>query len=339
MLAIPIQHHGAADTLVPADLPRPQPGPHDVLVRVHAAGVNRLDLLLREGRVFQVPLPRIPGTDFAGTIVEVGTEVPPTRVGERVFAAPILSCGACAHCRAGEENLCEQSGTVGSTIDGGYAQYVRLPARNAVPLPAALDFVAGASFALTYATAAAMLRRGRLAKGETVLVLGANGGLGYAAVELAHLAGARVIAASRDAAAAAALRAAGATDVVAPGPRLAEAVRALTGGRGAELVFEHVGAVTFGPSLAALAVGGRLVLGGVTTGTEAPLDLKAVFTKRLEILGCRGSGRRDLDRVLELVARGALRPRVDRVLPLAEAAQAHRSLESGGILGKIVLTA
>jgi 2-desacetyl-2-hydroxyethyl bacteriochlorophyllide A dehydrogenase len=338
MLAIPIQRHGAADTLVAADLPRPQPGPRDVLVRVHAVGVNRLDLLLREGRVFQVPLPRVPGTDFAGEIVAVGAEVPQARIGERVFAAPILSCGECAHCRAGEDNLCAQFGTVGSTIDGGYAQFVRLPARNAVPLPPALDFVTGASFALTYATAAAMLRRGRLAEGETVLVLGANGGLGYAAVELARLAGARVIAASRDAAAADALREAGATDVVAPGPQLAETVRSLTDGRGADLVFEHVGAATFAPSLAALAVGGRLVLAGVTTGTEAPLDLKAVFTRRLEILGCRGSGRRDLDRVLELVARGALRPRVDRVLPLEEAAQAHRWLESGGLLGKIVLT-
>lgn len=339
MLAIQIQQYGTADTLVAVDVPRPLPGPHDVLVRVDAVGVNRLDLLLREGRVFQVPLPRIPGTDFCGEIVAVGAEVPQERVGERVFAAPILACGECAHCRAGEDNLCEHFGTVGSTIDGGYAQYVRLPARNAVPLPAGMDAIAGASFGLTYATAAAMLRRGRLAEGETVVVLGANGGLGYAAVELARVAGARVIAVTRDAAAASSLRAAGAMAVVAPGAGLAEAVRALTAGHGADLVFEHVAAATFADSLAALRVGGRLVLGGVTTGTEATLDLKAVFTKRLEILGCRGSGRRDLDRVVDLVACGALRPNVHQVLPLTEAGRAHRTLESGGILGKIILTA
>lgn len=339
MLAIQILRYGAPDALVAADVPRPDPGPRDVLVRVHATGVNRLDLLLREGRVFQVPLPRIPGTDVCGEIVAVGAEVPRERIGERVFAAPILSCGTCARCLAGNDNLCEQSGTVGSTIDGGYAQYVRLPARNAVRLPDGLDAVIGASFGLAYATAAAMLRRGRLAAGESVLVLGANGGLGYAAVELARLQGAQVIAVSRDASAQQALRAAGAAAVVAPGPGLSDAVRALTGGRGVDLAFEHVAAATFAQSLASLKVDGRLVLGGVTSGLEAMLDLKAVFTKRLEILGCRGSGRQDLDRVVDLVASGALRPQVHRVLPLAEAAQAHRWLESGGIVGKLVLTA
>lgn len=338
MLAIQIRQYGPADTLVLADVPRPQPGPQDVLVRVQATGVNRLDLLLREGRVFQVPLPRIPGTDFCGDIVAVGAEVPQHRIGQRVFAAPILSCGSCPHCLAGDDNLCERFGTVGSTIDGGYAQYVCLPARNALPLPEGLDPVAGASFGLTYATAAAMLRRGRLAAGETVVVLGANGGLGYAAVELAQRAGAQVIAVARDASATSALRDAGAAAVVAPGPQLPESVRALTAGQGADLVFEHVAAATFAHSLAALKAGGRLVLGGVTTGTEAPLDLKAVFTRRLEILGCRGSGRQDLDRVLDLFARGALRPHVHQVLPLEQAAHAHRLLESGAILGKIILT-
>jgi len=110
---------------------------------VHAAGVNRLDLLLREGKVFQVPLPRVPGTDFAGEIIAVGSEVRHRHVGERVFAAPILSCGHCAQCLWGEDNLCQKFGTIGSTIDGGYAEYARIPARNAVPLPEGMDCVGG----------------------------------------------------------------------------------------------------------------------------------------------------------------------------------------------------
>ncbi|VVE88617.1 alcohol dehydrogenase catalytic domain-containing protein [Pandoraea bronchicola] len=338
MLAVRIDQYGPADSLGIVDVPPPVPGPTDVLVRVRAIGVNRLDLLLRDGNIFQVPLPRIPGTDFSGQIVALGDAVLDRKVGEHVFAAPILSCGTCAHCLRGEDNLCRQFGTVGSTIDGGYAEYVSLPARNAVPLPEGMDAVAGASFGLTYATAAAMLRRGRLSAGESVLVLGANGGLGYAAVELARCAGATVIAVSRDSHANERLLKLGAAAVVAPGPNMANDVRALTQGRGVDMVFEHVAAATFEQSLASLAMDGRLVLGGVTTGTQAPLDLKAIFTKRLEILGCRGSGRIDLDRVLEHMARGELSPHVHQVLPLEQAAEAHRMLESSEVFGKIMLT-
>jgi len=338
MLAVRIDRYGPAESLSIVDAPIPELSAHDVLVRVRATGVNRLDLLLREGKVFQVPLPRIPGTDFAGEIVAVGSEVDDRHVGERVFAAPILSCGQCTHCLQGEDNLCQKFGTVGSTIDGGYAEYARIPARNAVPLPGNMDWVSGASFGLTYATAAAMLRRGRLAAGEAVLVLGANGGLGFAAVELAHALGTRVIAVNRGPERGAELRRIGADAVVEPGPQMAQAARELTGGNGVDLVFEHVGAATFEHSIASLALNGRLVLGGVTTGTQAPLSLLAVFSKRLEILGCRGSGRKDMDRVLDLVSRGAVRPQVQKVLPLEHAIEAHRLLESGGLLGKIVLT-
>lgn len=337
MLAVRIDRYGPPETLYVGQAPTPTPGPNDVLVRVRAVGVNRLDLLLREGEVFRIPLPRIPGTDFAGEIVAVGEQVSPERIGERIFAAPILSCGHCEHCARGDDNLCGQFGTLGSTIDGGYAEYVRLPARNAVPLPAAMDWIAGASFALTYATAAAMLRRGRLQAGESVLVFGANGGLGHAAVELAREAGARVIAVARAASARAGLIARGAHAVVEPGPGLIDAVREATGGRGADLAFEHVGAATFEQALAALAMDGRLVLGGVTTGSEATLDLKAVFQKRLEVLGVRGSGRRDLDAVLALAARGRVNPHIAHVLPLAQALDAQRLLAQG-LFGKIVLT-
>ena len=338
MFAAQIDRYGSHEVLRVGDVPTPSPGPHDVLVRVHAMGVNRLDLLLREGKVFKVPLPRIPGTDFAGEIVALGSHVSDRHIGERVFAAPILSCGHCNHCLHGEDNLCRDFGTVGSTIDGGYAEFAKLPSRNAVPLPAGMDWVVGASFGLTYATASAMLRRGRLNVGESVLVLGANGGLGHAAVELAYISGAHVIAVSRDAGAKAALFKRGASAVIPFDETMSETVRELTKGRGVDLVFEHVGATTFEQSLASLAMDGRMVLGGVKTGTEAKIDLMTVFTKRLEVLGCRGSGRRDLDCVLDLVSRGLVKPHIQHVLPLEKAAEAHRLLEAKGILGKIVLT-
>jgi len=338
MFAVRIDRYGPPEVLSAVDIPTPTPGPHEVLVRIHAIGVNRLDLLLREGKVFQIPLPRIPGSDFAGEIVALGSQVSDRRIGERVFAAPILSCGHCDHCLRGEDNLCQNFGTVGSTIDGGYAQFVALPSRNAVPLPANLDWAVGASFGLTYATAAAMLRRGRLSPGESVLVLGANGGLGHAAVELAHEMGATVIAVSGDPKAKSALLQRGASAVVPPGAQMSETVRELTGGRGVDLAFEHVGPATFEQSLASLAKDGRLVLGGVTTGTETKLDLLAVFAKRLEVIGCRGSGRRDLDHVLDLMSRGKVNPHIQQQLPLEKAAYAHQLLEAKGVLGKIVLT-
>jgi 2-desacetyl-2-hydroxyethyl bacteriochlorophyllide A dehydrogenase len=337
MQAIQIKQYGPADTLSSVELAEPIPGPDDVLIRVHATGVNRLDVLLREGEVFRVPLPRIPGSDFSGEIVQTGKNVPINRLYQRVMAAPILSCGKCAHCQNGNDNLCHAFGTIGSTIDGGYAHYVCIPARNAIALPDHISFEAAASFALTYATAAAMLRKGGLHEGQTVLILGATGGLGLAAVELAQLQGARVIAVSRQPERAQVLEARGAWAVVDPADRLAPAVMNLTEGKGVDLVFEHVGAATFEQSLASLASHGTMLLGGVTRGLQASIDLKAVFTKRLQIIGCRGSGRTDLNDVFKLLCEGKLKPHIGEILPLNEAARAHQLLDSGTHFGKIIL--
>lgn len=339
MFAMQIHTHGAPELLAPVQLPLPQLESGQALLRVRACGLNRLDLLLRAGGVFQPALPRTPGTDIAGEVVALAEDVTTLAVGTRVLVAPILSCGSCAHCLGGEDNLCAAFGTVGSSRDGGYAEYVALPARNLVPIPDGKSFVEAAAFALTYATAHAMLRRGRLGSGETVLIVGANGGLGYAALELAKAKGARVIAAvRRPHDLADSLKARGADHVLATGPELADQVYALTNGRGAQLAFEHVAAATFAESVAALGMDGRLVLGGVTSGLTARLDLKALFAKRLELLGCRGSGRRDLDAVLALWQQGRIRPHVHGTLPLAQAAEAHRLMEAGGLLGKLVFT-
>lgn len=337
MKAIQVQSFGGPEVLEMVDLPTPAPEPAEVVVRVRAAGINRLDILLRDGKVFKVPLPHVPGTDIAGEIVQVGRAVKDWHAGDRVLVAPILSCGECEHCLAGEDNLCSQFGTVGSSIQGGYAEYIRIPARNVVRIPESKSFIEAAAFPLAYATAAAMLRKADLQAGETVLVVGASGGLGHAGIQLAKALGARVIAVVRQHQHVEQTVAIGADVVLQSGPDLVERVKQLTSGLGVDVAFEHVGPATFTASLACLRLDGRLVTAGVTTGTEAPLDLKSVFLKRLSIMGCRGSGQTDLRLVVKLWAEGKIAPRVDYVLPLADAAEAHRIIEQGSRFGKIVL--
>jgi NADPH:quinone reductase-like Zn-dependent oxidoreductase len=206
-----------------------------------------------------------------------------------------------------------------------------------VRIPENKSFIEAAAFPLAYATAAAMLRKADLKAGETVLVVGASGGLGYAGIQLAKALGARVIAVVRQQQHVEPTLAIGADVVLQAGPDLVERVKQLTGGQGVDVAFEHVGPATFTASLACMRLDGRLVTAGVTTGTEAPLDLKSVFLKRLSIMGCRGSGQTDLRLVVKLWEEGKIAPRVDYVLPLADAAEAHRIMEQGSRFGKIVL--
>ena len=337
MQAMVISKHGGPDVLQYTTLDVPSPKAGEVLLRVLAVGVNRLDALLRQGDVFRVPLPHIPGTDVVGEIEAVGVGVKGLSPGDNIMVAPILSCGSCEQCLAGEDNRCESFGTVGSSIPGGYAEYMCLPARNAVRLPADMPIEEAAAFPLTYATATSMLRRADLKAGETVLVQGATGGLGTAGVQIAKAMGAVVIAVVRSEATRLAARQNGADHVVHSGALLSEDVRAITGGRGVHVAFEHVGGATFEQSLSSLRTDGKMVVAGVTSGTSAAIDLKAVFLKRLSIIGCRGSGRNDLLAALELWKTGKIHPIVKHVLPLEQAAQAHRLLDDAPHTGRIIL--
>lgn len=338
MHAVRITEFGGPEVLRMEEVPVPQPGTNEVVVRVRAAGVNRLDALLREGRMLRVALPHTPGTDIAGEVAAVGDKAGRWHEGDRVLVAPILSCGSCRHCLSGEDNLCESFGTIGYTIPGGYADYVRIPARNVVAIPSGKSFAEAAAFPLTYATAANMLRKARLQMGETILVLGASGGLGLAGVQLAQAMDARVIAVVRKPEHLERTRVS-ADAVFLADDDLHAQVMEFTAGRGVDVAFEHVGAATFGASFACLAPNGRLVSAGATSGDEARLDLETLFLKRLEVIGCRGSGRRDLEHVMRLWTHGAIVPAVDLRLPLGKADEAHRALESGMRYGKIVLDA
>jgi NADPH:quinone reductase-like Zn-dependent oxidoreductase len=340
MKAIQFTEHGEPEVLHYLEVPRPQIAANEVLVRVRACALNHLDLWVRRGLPgVRIPLPHIPGSDIAGEVAQVGNLVKGVKVGERVVLAPGISCGHCAMCAAGEDNRCRQYTLFGYRVDGGCAEFVRSPEANVIPLPPEMPFEQAAAIPVVFLTAWHMLMaRARLQPGEDVLVLAAGSGVGTAAVQIAKLAGARVIATAGSEAKLVKARALGADETVNHSQQdMTAEVRSLTGKRGVDIVIEHVGVATFEKSVASLASGGRLVTCGATTGYDARLDLRLLFAKNLSLLGSFMGSRSELFTVLKLVAQGKLRPVIDRVLPLSECRKAHELLEHREQFGKIVL--
>jgi len=337
-----IDAHGGPEVLQWRELPDPRPGADEALVRVRACALNHLDLWVRNGVPGnKYPLPLVPGSEIAGDVVEVGASVRGFRPGEAVLIAPGVSCGVCPRCLAGEDPLCREYGILGETRDGGYAELVAVPGRNLLPLPRGLSYVEAASLPLAFLTAWHMLlARARLQPLEDVLVHAAGSGVSSAAIQIARLLGARTVIAT--ASTRAKLERAtelGATHTV--DYTTADFVRATkeaSGGKGADVVIDHVGGEVFERSLKALAWGGRIVLCGSTAGGEATVNLRAVFFKSLSILGSTMGSLGELKELLRHVERGALRPVVDRTFPLREAAAAQEALARREQFGKIVLT-
>jgi NADPH:quinone reductase-like Zn-dependent oxidoreductase len=336
--AVPITTHGGPDVLTLQDVPEPARSTGDALVRVRACALNHLDLWQRRGiaRVAK-PLPHIPGSDIAGEVADGGPSG--LASGARVIVHPGLTCGHCAACLAGNDSLCDRYGIVGYQTDGGYAELVAVPAENLLPIPEGISFEAAAAFPLTFLTAWHMLvSRANVRAGETVLVIAAGSGVGQAAVQVAKLHGARVIATGGDARKLEAARALGADEAVdhyAAG--LTDEVRRLTSGRGVDVVIEHVGEAVWDRVVKCLARGGRLVTCGATSGYHGAVDLRALFSRQLSLLGSYMGTRADLDAAWAAFGRGELQPVVDSVLSLADASEAHRRLETHGQFGKVVL--
>jgi NADPH:quinone reductase-like Zn-dependent oxidoreductase len=339
--AIQFQQHGGPDVLNYVDAPDPVIRPNEALVRVRACALNRLDLWVRQGLPnVPIPLPHIPGSDVAGEIAQVGSEVTTVRVGQKVVLAPGVTCGKCAACLAGLDNRCRQFTNLGYMIDGGCAEFVRAPEVNCFPCPDSLSFEQAAAVPLVFQTAWHMLvARAELQPGEDVLILGAGSGVGSAAIQIAKFLGAQVIATAGSDEKLAKARELGADHTINhKSQKIRDEVRRITNKRGVDVVFEHVGAATWDDSLASLAASGRLVTCGATTGYDAKIDLRFLFTRQLSLLGSYMGTKNDLRTVMKLVAGGRLKPVVDRVFPLSEAAAAHAYLESGGQFGKVVLT-
>jgi NADPH:quinone reductase-like Zn-dependent oxidoreductase len=340
MKAVRFHAHGGPDVLRYEEAPDPTAGPGEALIRVRACALNHLDLWQRRGmeRV-RIPFPHISGADVAGEVITAANgEYEP---GRRVMLQPGLSCGRCIACLDGRDNECAKYDVLGYRSDGGYAEMVKVPVQNLVPIPDAIGFVEAAAFPLAFLTAWHMLiTRARLRAGEDVLVLGAGSGVGQAAIQIAWRHGARVFATAGSDEKLARARQLGAYEVVNhTSDDWPATIREFTNGRGVDVVVEHVGTATWNNSLKSLARGGRLVTCGATTGHDAQIDLRVLFTRQISLLGSYMGRKGELMRAAQFFFAGELRPVVDKTYPLAEAAEAHRSLEGRRQFGKIVLVA
>lgn len=341
MKAVVFHEHGGPEKLRFEERePPPPPKAQEVLVRVKACALNHLDIWIRQGiPAYKIPLPHISGCDVAGTVEQVGGEVPGHRVGDRVLVAPGLSCWRCEQCLAGRDNLCPSFKILGAQVDGGYAELVTVPAVNVLPVPGTLTFEEAAAFPLVSVTAWHMLfGLGGLRPGETVLVMGAGSGVGSMAIQMARAAGARVLTTVGSDEKAPKAVALGAEEVINHSrEEIAKRVKGLTGGRGADLVIEHIGPTVWDQCLFSLARGGRLVTCGATTGGEARLDLRYLFSRQLTLRGSYMGARAELLEAARLIEVGRVRPVVDRVFPLREARAAQEYMLERKAFGKIVL--
>src|SRR5262245_56992952 len=340
MRAVYFERFGGPDVLTLGDRPAPVAKPGEALVRVRACSVNHLDLWVRAGLPGLEPeMPHILGNDVVGEVAELGAGVTHLTVGQKTLVNPTLSCGHCPACANGDDNLCRSYDVIGRKRNGGYAEFVSVPAVNCLPFPENLSWEQAAAVPLVFVTAWHMLvTRARVKTGEDVLVIGAGSGVGSAAVQIARLHGARVIATAGSAAKLAKARELGAHDTI---DHASEDVAArageLTDKKGVDVVVEHVGGAVFEAALRALARDGRLVTCGATIGGKVTLDVNLLFGRHLTLLGSWMGRRSDLNDVLKHVASGALKPVLDAAIPLAEARRAHERLEARDAFGKLVL--
>jgi alcohol dehydrogenase, propanol-preferring len=333
-----VRYHGPRHPLTLEEIPRPAPGAGEVLVRVTAAGVCHTELHFRSGLLDLGVAPMTLGHEVVGRIEGVGADVPATRVGERVILYYYVGCGACRHCRVGDEQLCPAlRAEYGFLSDGGYADYAVVPARNAVPLPSSISDVDAAPIGCGVTTAVHAANLAELRQGEWAVVYGI-GGVGFGLVQLARARGARVVAVGRSARKLALARQLGAEQAIdASREDVAARVRELTGGAGADVVFECVGkAESMTGASASLGRRGRLVFIGYSADsfTVHPIQL-VVFEQR--VMGSVGATLQELHEAVDLVARGVVRTIVDRTMPLPKFEEALGAVERGEVVGKVVL--
>ena len=345
MKAIAFTEQGDIDVLKYQDVPTPTLGPDQILVKVKSCSVNFLDIHARRNRpeikqkLQETGTPHILGSDIAGEIVEISGEHPDLAVGNRVLLAPCIPCGVCHDCINGYENLCDTQQLLGFQTDGGYAEYVKAPAKNAIRIADELSFVEASALPIAYLTAWHMLiTRAQLRIGEDVLILGAGGSVGSAGLQIAKLVGARIFAtASTDEKLTRAKQFGADTTINYAEVDFSEVILEETNGQGVDVVLEHVGAATWDKSINSLAKNGRLVSCGVTTGNIGEINIRKMYQKQLTLMGSALGTPKELRKLVSLAELGLLVPIIDQTLPLEQAADAHQLLESRKNFGKVCL--
>jgi NADPH:quinone reductase-like Zn-dependent oxidoreductase len=340
MKASILTEFGEADKLRYQDIETPKIREDEVLVRVRACSLNHLDIWIRKGLRQKVKLPHVLGSDIAGEVEEVGKLVEGFKRGDRVVIAPGLSCGKCEYCLTSRESMCERYSIIGALEWGGYAEYVKVPLVNLIPLPQDKDFVEASAFPLTFLTAWHMLiTLANIKPGDFVLVWAAGSGVGSAAIQIAKLFGAKVITTvgSDD-------KAKKADELLKPDLILNHYkddivlnVKKFTNGKGADIVFDSVGKATWKRSLESLARGGTYVNCGVTSGSTSEINLAYVFRKQLKIFGSYMGSKGELLKAFSFYKEGKLKPIIDSVFNLKDAGKAHERMEKSRHFGKIVL--
>jgi len=340
MKAVVMEARGGPEVLKVAEVPTPEPGPKEVRIRVKAAALNHLDIWVRKGVASpKLPLPHILGADASGVVDAVGPGVTGFAPGDEVVVNPGLSCGHCERCLAGEDNLCPKYEILGEHRFGAYAEYLVVPEANLLKKPPNLSFEEAAAIPLTFLTAWQMVvDKLQVRPGEDVLVMAAGSGVSVAAIQIAKLFGARIIATAGSEEKLRKAKELGADETVNyTHPDWPKEVRRLTGGKGADKVVDHTGALYFEGVIRATANGGRIAIAGASSGYEGTLPFAHVFFRQLSILGSTMGSKSRLFPILRFVEQGRLKPVVGQVLPLEEAAEGHRLLEERRVFGKVVL--
>jgi NADPH:quinone reductase-like Zn-dependent oxidoreductase len=340
MQAVRFDEHGDTDVIDYGEVPDPDVGRGDVLVDVKAGALNHLDVWTRRGLPgLDLEMPHVSGSDAAGVVVETGVDVTRFEAGDRVAVSAGVFCGECEFCRDGDYPLCTSFHVLGEHVRGVHSELAAVTEDNLVPVPEHVDWETAAAAPLVFQTAWRMLvTRADVEPGESVLVLGASGGVGHAALQIAKYAGAEVWATASSEAKLRYAEKLGADHVVNyEAEDFARTIREETGKRGVDVVVDHVGEATWDDSLKSLAKGGRLVTCGATTGGRPETHVQRLFWNHLSVLGSTMATPGEVDDVLELVWDGTFDVRIRDVLPMSETARAHEMLENREGFGKVVV--
>ncbi len=337
-----IEEQGDIEVLTYGDLPEPTPGPDDLLIRVRATALNHLDTFARAGRngVKIDRFPHVLGCDLAGEVAEVGSNVDGFSTGDRVLADYTIRCGVCSACHSGRDEFCIDSKSIGVNVDGGYAEYVAIPAVNAHVIPSSLSFDEAAAIPLVYKTVwHCLMTRCDMKPGEDVLIMAAGSGVGSAAIRFCKTMGARVITTASTEEKLAKAREIGADETInyVDEPKFSKRVRKLTNGKGADLIFDSVGTDVWDENIKSLRPGGRLVNCGVTSGHRASIRIGHMFSQGHSYFGASTGNKSDFANVMRLVRQGKIRGVISQTFPLAAAADAHRAMQDRNVFGKLVL--